>query len=213
MEPLSSEVRPDSEETLALLGRAAEGDRAALNELLERHREAMRGFVEARLDARLRARVAPSDVVQEAQLEVARRMDDYLRRRPMPFHLWVRRTAYERLLNARRRHRRTARRSVDREEALPERSSMALARAHLAGASPSEQAQAAELAGRVSRAVARLTEADREILLLRQVEGLTYEEAACLLDVTAAAARQRYGRALIRLRQVLKEDGLLEGEG
>jgi RNA polymerase sigma-70 factor (ECF subfamily) len=207
-----SEVRPDSEGTLGLLERAGRGDRAALNELLERHREGMRDFVEARLEARLRARVSASDVVQEAQLEVARRMDDFLRRRPMPFHLWVRRTAYERLLNLRRRHRHAARRSVDREEALPERSSMALVRPVLGGASPSEQAQAAELAERVSRAVARLVEADREVLLMRQVEKLSYEETACLLDVTAAAARQRYGRALIRLRQVLKDDGLLESE-
>src|SRR5262245_55914366 len=147
-----TEVRPDSEETLALLERAALGDRAARNALLERHRERMHHFVEARLDARLRARLSASDVVQEAQLEVTRRMDDFLRRRPMPFHLWVRRTAYERLLNLRRRHRQCACRSVDREEALPERSLMALARPLLGGASPSEQAQAAELAERVGRA-------------------------------------------------------------
>src|SRR5262245_9956416 len=152
-----TEVRPDSQGTLALLERAARGDRAALNELLERHWGDMERFIEARLEARLRARLSASDVVQEAQLEVVRRMDDYLRRRSMPFHLWVRRTAYERLLNLRRRHH-SARRSVDREEALPERSSLALALPLLNGASPSEQAQAAELAERVGRAVARLGE-------------------------------------------------------
>jgi DNA-directed RNA polymerase specialized sigma24 family protein len=42
------------------------------------------------------------------------------------------------------------------------------------------------------------------------VEGLSYDEVAVLLDVSAAAARQRYGRALLRLRQVLKDEGLLE---
>ena len=52
--------------------------------------------------AALRARVDPSDVVQEAQMEVVRRMDDYLKRRPMPFRLWLCKTAKERLLNLRR---------------------------------------------------------------------------------------------------------------
>src|SRR5262249_40796119 len=58
----------------------------------------VRGFGEVRWDRQLAPRLAPSDVVQEAQLEVVRRMDDFLKRRPMPFHLWIRKAAYERLL-------------------------------------------------------------------------------------------------------------------
>jgi DNA-directed RNA polymerase specialized sigma24 family protein len=53
-------------------------------------------------------------------------------------------------------------------------------------------------------------EADREILLMRHMEELPYAEIACLLDIEADAARKRYGRALLRLRKVLKEHGLLE---
>jgi DNA-directed RNA polymerase specialized sigma24 family protein len=45
---------------------------------------------------------------------------------------------------------------------------------------------------------------------MRHVEELPYEEIACLLDIDPMAARQRYGRALIRLRRVLKDHGLLE---
>jgi RNA polymerase sigma-70 factor (ECF subfamily) len=180
--------------------------------LLDRCRPDLVAFVEARLDPKVRARIDPSDVVQEAQLEVARRLEDFLGRRPMPFHLWVRKTAYERLLNLRSCHRASGRRSVDREQALPEHSSLALARALLAGApSPSQHLQAREFAERISLAVAKLREADREVLLMRQVEALPYEEVACLLGLTPAAARQRYGRALLKLRQVLKESGLLEG--
>jgi DNA-directed RNA polymerase specialized sigma24 family protein len=51
---------------------------------------------------------------------------------------------------------------------------------------------------------------DRAILLMRQVEELSYQEVACLLDIEPAAARQRYGRALLRLRKVLFEDGAPE---
>jgi RNA polymerase sigma-70 factor (ECF subfamily) len=150
-------------------------------------------------------------VVQEVQLEVAERMDDFLDRSPMPFHLWVRKTAYERLLKVQRDHRQRARRSVDREVALPDHSSLLLAKPLLAGGpSPSQQLAAREFADRVGQAVTELPEADREVLLMRHLEGLDYAEIACLLEVSAEAARQRYGRALLRLRKVLKDHGLLE---
>jgi RNA polymerase sigma-70 factor (ECF subfamily) len=205
------EVKADSTQTRRLLDQVSHGDEAALGQLLVRHRPDLEAFVEWHLDPRLRARLDPSDVVQEAQMEVARRMDDFLRRRPMPFHLWVRRTAYERLLNLRRDHRRRARRSVDREVRWPERSSLLLARPLVSGApSPSQVLEAREFAERVSRAVADLAEADREILLMRHAEELSYEEVACLLDIEPAAARKRYGRALIRLQKVLTEHGVLE---
>jgi RNA polymerase sigma-70 factor (ECF subfamily) len=205
------EARPDSHQTCALLDRVRTGDRTALDELLLRHRPGLVAFVAARLDPRVRPRLDPSDVVQEAQLEVARRMSDFLEREPMPFHLWVRKAAYERMLKLRRRHVETRRRSVGREHRLPNDSSLTLARVLLSTGSPSSEAQAREFAERVTAAVANLAEADREVLLMRQVERLSYDEVACLLEVTPAAARQRYGRALLRLRQVLKEGGLLEG--
>src|SRR5262245_342180 len=126
------ELKPDSAETCDLLARVGRGDRQALDQLLAGSRPALHAFIEVRLDGCLATRVDASDVVQEAQLEVVRRMDDFLRRRPMPFHLWVRKTAYERLVDLRRHHQR-ARRSVDREAALLDRSSLLLARSLLAG--------------------------------------------------------------------------------
>lgn len=204
------DVTPDGALTQALLQRISCGDQPALGQLLARYRPRLLAFVETRLEPCLRARLDPSDVVQEAQLEVVHRMDDFLHRRPMPFHLWVRKTAYERLLKLRRRHRRQ-KRTLEREVPWPERSSLLLAGSLLpAGASPSERLQAQELAQRIAAAVTTLAELDREILLMRQVERLPYEEIACLLEIEAPAARKRYGRALLRLRQVLVEAGLLE---
>jgi RNA polymerase sigma-70 factor, ECF subfamily len=206
-----TEVKPDSSETRDLLAQASQGDPLALGCLLQRCRPRLHAFIESRLDPRLRSRLDPSDVVQEVQLEVARRMDDFLNRNPMPFHLWVRKTAYERLLKVQRDHRRRARRAVDREVAWPEHSSLLVAKPLLAGASsPSQQVAAREFADRVGLAVAGLAEADREILLMRHAEELPYAEIACLLDIEADAARKRYGRALLRLRKVLKDHGLLE---
>jgi RNA polymerase sigma-70 factor (ECF subfamily) len=206
-----SELRPDSAETRALLDKIQGGNRQALEDLLGRQRPLLRSFIEVRLDPRLAARVDPSDIVQEALVTVTQRMDEYLERRPMPFHLWVRKTAYERFLDVRKHHQIRARRSVDREEAWPNRSSLLLARPLLArGPSPSQQLAARERADRVGRAVARLADADREILLLRHAEDLPFEEIACLLDIEPAAARKRFGRALIRLQALLAEFGVLE---
>jgi RNA polymerase sigma-70 factor (ECF subfamily) len=206
-----SNVRPDSAETDGLLDQVRHGDRQALDRLLARHRDELRSFVEARLDPRVAARVDPSDVVQEAQMEVARRMDDFLKRRPMPFRLWVRKTAYERLLDLHKHHVKRARRSVRREVALPERSSLLLVRPLLRnGSTPSQRLEARELAERVAQVVAGLSAGDREILLLRHAEGLPFEEIACLLDIEPATARKRFGRALIRLQQALSDHGLLE---
>ena len=95
---------PDEAEQAQLLERAGSGDPVAVGELLARHRDAVRRYVERRMDPRLRARVDPSDVVQEAQLEAAQRLDDFLRRRPMPFHIWLCRTAHQQMLRLRRQH-------------------------------------------------------------------------------------------------------------
>jgi RNA polymerase sigma-70 factor (ECF subfamily) len=205
-----SDVKADSARTARLLDRIADGDGQAMEELLARYQPDLLSFVECHLDPRLRARFSESDVVQEAQMEVVRRIDDFLRRRPMPFHLWARKTAYQRLLNLKRDHRQRARRSIHREVPQADRSAMQMVRSILCpGPTPSARLAAHEAAEQIGRAVAQLTERDRDILLMRQVEDLPYEEIAALLDVEPAAARKRYGRALIRLQAILKDCGLL----
>src|SRR5262249_49058438 len=86
---------PDTEE---LLDRAGRGDGAARQRLLSRHRHRLRQMITVRLDRRLAARVDPSDIVQEALADAARGLDDYLRDRPVPFYPWLRRFAWERLV-------------------------------------------------------------------------------------------------------------------
>jgi RNA polymerase sigma-70 factor (ECF subfamily) len=157
--------------------------------------------------------VDPSDVVQEAQLEAARRLKGYLEGPSMPFRLWLRQIAQDRLLNLHRRHVATARRAVGREQPLPERSSAALAEQLLAsGSTPCQRLGRRELARRLRQALAQLSEGDREILLLRNFEGLSNQEVGLLLGIDAAAASQRLGRAMLRLHKVLVATGLTESE-
>src|SRR5262249_51444880 len=121
------DIAPDSEETRALLDRARAGDRQAFEQLFARYRPFLERLVALRLDPRLRARIDPSDVVQETQLEAVRRLEAYLQDPAMPFRLWLRQLASDRLAKARRHHFRQAR-AVGRELHLPEQSSLDLAR-------------------------------------------------------------------------------------
>jgi RNA polymerase sigma-70 factor (ECF subfamily) len=202
----------DSEDTQALLERAGAGDREAFEELFARYRAYLCRVAERRIDPRLRLRLDPSDVVQDAQLEAFRRLADYLRRRPMPFRLWLHRTVAERLALLRRNHIGAARRSIGREAALSENAALALLHGQAAGSTPSRRVDREELARRVRHAIARLTEADQEVLMLRTFDGLPFEEVACLLGIDPAAARKRYGRALVRLQSSLADAGLTDSE-
>ena len=47
---------------------------------------------------------------------------------------------------------------------------------------------------------------------MRSTDELPYREIACILDLDPAAARNRHGRALLRLRHVLQDAGLLEDQ-
>lgn len=205
------EVTADSAKTRSLLQEAGAGNRRAFDQLFARHRPELRKFVEHRLDPKMRGRVDPSDVVQETQLDVFRRLQDFLQRQPMPFHVWLRKTAYERLLMLRRQHVEAARRAVGREVRLPDRSSLLLAQRFLArGSTPSQRLDKRELARRVHQVMAQLPDADREILFMRNLEELPYEEVGHILEIDPATARKRHGRALLRLHKLLVEAGLKE---
>jgi RNA polymerase sigma-70 factor (ECF subfamily) len=197
----------DSTQIERLLERASRGDRSAADELIAAHRRYLRVLIDLRMDDALRVRVDPSDVVQETQLVASQRLDDFLQRRPTSFRIWLRRKALERLVDVRRRHLNAEKRSVRREVTLSDRSSMALARGMIPR-SPSEIASDKETAQVVRLAVRRMKEADREVLLLRHVEELSNTEAADVMDVDAATASQRYGRALRRLREELTKQGI-----
>jgi RNA polymerase sigma-70 factor, ECF subfamily len=200
-----------ADDTERLLEAVAHGDAGALNRLLELHRPFMRRVVEARLDPRLHARIDPSDVVQEAQMEAARRIRDYLDRRPMPFHLWLRQTAFENLLRLHRRHLSAGRRSVEREFPLTDASSILLCRRLLGKErGPDDQLIDAEMARRVREGLAALSETDREVLLMRTFEGLSNQDVAAALGIEPVAASQRFGRAVLRLRKLLTADDSAE---
>ncbi|REJ86582.1 MAG: RNA polymerase factor sigma-70 [Planctomycetota bacterium] len=201
---------PDAEKTQELIDGAAAGDEDAANRLLERHRESLRRMIALRLDRAIRGRVDASDVVQDVMLEANRRLAEYLRDPPMPFHLWMRHLAKDRMIDLHRRHH-AQRRDVARDQPLrsrpySDRSSLDLAgQLKDAELTPAAATIRKELAERFFDAVATLDETDREIILMRHVEHLGNGETAEALGLSPAAAGMRYLRALRRLRAILSD--------
>lgn len=205
-------IWPDQESTKVLLAKAGEGDKRAVNELLERHRDAVRKLIRMRLDQRIQRRVDVSDVLQDVLAEANRRLQDYISNPGMSFHLWLRQIAKDRMIDAFRRHRGSAKRSVDRELSLTaprgdDQSSIMLAqRLQDHELTPATAAAQKEMAQKVEQAIGKLGEADYEIVVMRHYEQLSNREVAEALNLTEPAASMRYLRAIKRLRSLMEED-------
>ncbi|MDG2015022.1 MAG: sigma-70 family RNA polymerase sigma factor [Pirellulaceae bacterium] len=201
---------PEQEKTEALLEQARQGDEDAINSLIDRHRNALRHLVRMRLDRKIQRRVDVSDVVQDVLIEANRRLKTYLENPVMPFHLWVRHIARDRIIDAHRRHRGSAKRSVDKEQPMVipggfDQSSIILA-AQLVDRekTPAATIMEKELAKRVEEAITDLDDLDAEVIVMRHYEQLTNQEIAQALDLTEPAASMRYLRAVRRLRDLMQ---------
>jgi RNA polymerase sigma-70 factor (ECF subfamily) len=201
----------DSGDVSELLQRARQGDSQVLGDLLARYRSRLRRMVQLRMDRRLQGRIDPSDVIQEAYLEAATRLAEYLRNPAMPFFLWLRFITGQRLAMLHRHHLGIQARDAGREVslyrgALPEATSAALA-AQLVGrlTSPSVAAVRAEMKIRLQEALNSMDPTDREVLALRHFEQLTNAETAEVLGIKPTAACNRYVRALERLKTILTD--------
>ncbi len=184
----------DSSPQSELLERARRGDQQALAQLFADHQERLVRMVELRLDANLRRRLDPGDVVQEAWLEIVRRFPDWRVEANPPFHV--------RHLGARARD---ARMEAPTQASRASVSAANIAELFVASAtSPSQAFQRDELRTRVTAALGELDELDREIVALRHFEGLSNDEAAAELAITPAAASKRFLRALLRLKPALE---------
>jgi RNA polymerase sigma-70 factor (ECF subfamily) len=199
----------ESSNDLRLVERARAGDATAAGEALVRHQARLRRMVDARLDRRVRARVDPSDVLQDGLADAVGKLPGYLADPKLPLFLWLRLVVGERLTKVHREHLGAQARNVAREVSLyrgpmPAASSAALA-AHLLGreTSPTQAAVRAERLLRLQEALNALDPLDQGVLSLRHFEELTHAEAARVLEIHEAAAAKRYLRALRRLKDIL----------
>jgi RNA polymerase sigma-70 factor (ECF subfamily) len=190
-----------------LLAEALRGRRESLGALLEVYRHYLYLQARAQLDLHLRARANPSDLVQETFLQACRHFDQFRGQSPQELLGWLRRilaTSLARLsekqLQARKRD---ARREVSLEQLPPGGDDGEPLRARLVspGSSPSTQAQRRELSEQVAGQLALLPEPYRDVLVLRNLEGLAFDEVARRMGRSPGAVRVLWLRALDQLRQ------------
>jgi RNA polymerase sigma-70 factor (ECF subfamily) len=207
---MSAVMTDESGEVSDLLQRAVAGDAEALRQLFSRYRDRLKKMVHLRLSRRLQGRVDDSDVVQEAYLEISRKLPEYAQAPGLPLFLWLRHMTGLKLAEIHRRHLGTQLRDADREVSLhrgglPQADSVSLA-AQLLGklTTPSQAAIKAEQRIYVQEALNSMDPIDREVLALKHFEQLSTSEIAQVLGLSKAGAGSRYLRAIKRLREILE---------
>jgi RNA polymerase sigma-70 factor (ECF subfamily) len=205
----TSEQASEQPDEWRTLQRAIGGDQAAWAQILARHRKRLRRMVALRLDQRLKGRIDPSDVIQEAFLQAAQALPKHLERPEQPVFLWLRWLTGMTLQLFHRQHLGVLGRDAGREVQLldrpwPDATSAALA-ARLLGRDtrPSVAVIRAERQRRLQESLNAMDPLDREVLVLRHFEELTNAEVARELRLQESAASKRYIRALHRLKEIL----------
>jgi RNA polymerase sigma-70 factor, ECF subfamily len=206
------------EESGGMAERLKRGDVEALAVLFSQHRERLWRMIGFRMDRRLLGRVDPDDVLQEAYLAAAQRIDHYNDDTSLSPFVWLRMVLMQTLIDIHRHHLGAQMRDANREAVFagnwyPQTTSASLA-AQFAGkfTSPSQAAVREETLARVEQAVTEMDPVDQEVLALRHFEELTNSEVAEVLGIQQKAASIRYIRAIQRLRAVLaRMPGFLDG--
>lgn len=190
----------------ALLARCVEGHRPSCAIFVDRHLPALWRFV----STLCADRVSAEDVLQDTLLDALRGAPGFVARGgaddPRAARAWLYTIARHR---AGRQHRRRAGEPARFEDQESIESLGAAAGFGQLPASPEGALSAQEEHAALEAGLARLAEADREVLLLRDVEGLSGEEAAEVLGIPLAALKTRLHRARLRLAAALREGGAL----
>lgn len=201
-----NELQPEDQQ---LRQRLCDGDESALAEAFSLHRDRLWRMIRFRMDARLLSRVDADDVLQEAYLAAAQRLDHFLGKdEDSSLFLWLRQIAGQTLVDVHRRHigakMRDAGREISLHAKMPQATSISLA-AQLLGrlTSPSQAALRDELAVQLEESLAQMEPIDQEVLALRHFEELSNREVAEVLDIQQKAASIRYVRAIARLKNIL----------
>lgn len=185
-----------------LLPRAVAGEAAALQALLARYREFVRLLVRSRCGGQLRKRLDSSDLIQETLLQAARHIHQFHGRGEEEWRAWLGRIAEREVIRQLRRHLGAERRAVQREqEPGADSGGSRLGQWFRTHSSPSAAAMRHERALQLTTVLGKLPEDYREVLILRHLEGLPFQEIAERLGRSAGAVRVLWTRALQKLRE------------
>ena len=171
--------------TRTLWERARAGDRAAYDRLFALHSQRALLFIGARLGRKLREKVDPQDVLQDACLAAHRAFPAFEYTDDAAFTRWLCRIIENRI------------RDLGDHFAARKREAVDLSKSDPTG--PASALERSEHRARVGRALDALSEDHRQVLLLRYFEGLSAEEAGERMGRSAGAVRKLTARALAEM--------------
>jgi RNA polymerase sigma-70 factor (ECF subfamily) len=200
-----------------LIDKARGGSRASLGELLQQYRNYLTVLASTQIDKRLLPRVSPSDVVQETMLRAQKNFIQFRGESEQELIAWLRQILVNNLATFVEQHMIAARRDLRREVSMDqigaslEKSTVRLA-ALLAdrGNTPSMVVQRREDAVVLADRLARLSSDYREVLMLRNLQQLSFEEIAQRLGRSVGATRMLWLRAIDKLRSLYERENSLE---
>ncbi len=187
-----------------LLARARAGDRAALERLFGLCRGYVQVLARARLDSWLQAKADPSDLVQQTLLDAYRGFDQFQGGTSAEWLAWLRRILEHNAADHVRHYRDTAKRRVAREVPLD-----GLLEVPAGGATPSQELLRRERELLVADALARLSDEHQEVILLRNLQRLPFDEVARRMGRSRPAVQMLWMRAVRKLQE--QTEGVLSG--
>ncbi|TWT96076.1 ECF RNA polymerase sigma-E factor [Botrimarina colliarenosi] len=203
--PLNESPPPTGPDEEALVGRAVQGDQAALETLLVGRHDQLLRFIERSVPANLQAKVAADDLLQQTYLQVFKSIGSFESKGPGAFFAWLKTIASRKLIDATRSR---GREQLAKQAGAPAGSASQSGYQSLMGAvaeggpGAGTLAMSGELRGAFQVALANLPDNYREIVQLRYLDDLSLEEVAERLSVSTGAARGLCHRA----RQALRDE-------
>lgn len=205
--PLPPAVQRDPQ---ALLAAARDGSGAQLGQLLQSYRNYLSILARAQLGRRLQSRLSPSDVVQETMLDAVRDFQEFRGASEREFLGWLRQILIHNLHRCVEAHVKAGKRDVRCEVSVDQLSrSIDLTAAGFDAfvaaqdRSPSADAAERETAVIVADQLARLPDHYREVIVLRNLQGLSFEKVAEEMQRSAGAVRMLWLRAIDRFRELV----------
>lgn len=201
----------EQNQTVTWVVAARRGDSTALAKLLATYHPRLRARAAARMDAALRARLGPEDILQEVYLQVFRQIGRFEERGPGSFLNWVYTILDHKLVDTQRAAHRHVR-DIDREVAA--RGGAAsdsywslLDQVFTDSGTPSHVFRRQEAYSALLTCIAGLSNAHRQVIQLRFLEGLSVAEVAARLDKSETAVVAVCQRALKALREAMDRQG------
>ncbi|MBN2561980.1 MAG: sigma-70 family RNA polymerase sigma factor [Phycisphaerae bacterium] len=199
--------KAESGDMQSLIERARQGDEAALGELLTVHTERLLASIRAELGNRLRQRLESQDVMQQVYLDALRNIDQFEDHGSDSFFRWLRRIAVNRICDVDRKAFKAAKRCGELRAGDVGKTDASVLDLldHLPGSvsGPVTKADRSDRLQMLQAALDQLSEDHREVLRLRYLRQLSFEETAAEMDRSGRAIRSLCVRAVLRLRELL----------